>query len=487
MTFVDLTPSATTSNTGAVTGSSAHAALSDSSDASYVTFELNEGGSFPVSDLTLPSGAVLVMAQVWARTAKDSDAPSQLGALLQADSVKSGSLDVTWSAARDAATSAFIFGGLTDSGLDGASIILGVGLAWGIKVYRAWVRVMYLTKPTVTVTAPTSTVSVNRPTVQWTPAFDVHAQSVPHFREVKIFSQAQYSAGGFDPDSSAATVDSGVVSAAGSTFVSSRLADGNYRAYVRVAANNSPDQWSDWDYEAFTVDALEPGVPSFAATSQPEDGRVKLEIDDTSGDATTDLFQIQRSLDGSTWEDLRTVVGSGWLIFGGSALTIYDYEGPNGGSVSYRARAYNGTQDTYSDWASDTESWESNDEWFKCLYDPSLNLKLVVKSYAGFEVPSNQAVHRPLGSADPIVTADVPGPVSGQVVVFTKTEQEREDLSALLAAGSPVLMQIPGAPDRVVALGDRSASRVVDTRGELWHEETLGWTVVANPDRPLDS
>ena len=74
MTFVSLNPSSTSSNTGAVTGSSAHAALSDGSDATYVDYDYGEGSIFGLSDLSLPSGAVIMSAQVVFRCRKDGTA-----------------------------------------------------------------------------------------------------------------------------------------------------------------------------------------------------------------------------------------------------------------------------------------------------------------------------------------------------------------------------------------------------------------------------
>lgn len=68
MTFVTLNPSSTTINSGSITGAaSAHAALNDSSDSSYVTFDPGEVASFAVDDLTLPSGAVILFASVGMR------------------------------------------------------------------------------------------------------------------------------------------------------------------------------------------------------------------------------------------------------------------------------------------------------------------------------------------------------------------------------------------------------------------------------------
>lgn len=489
MTYVSLSPSSTVANSGAVTGSSAHAALSDSSDATYVDFSYGQLAQFELTDLSLPSGAELVFAQAMVRVRKDGDGPGSLVSTVIADRTQSSTTAVTWETTTEVG-GATVMGGLTDAGLDGATLGVGCLSLSVLRIYKAWVRVCYITKPTVTVNSPSGTIAVNKPSVSFTPTFDVHAQTSSFWRRVRVFSQAQYSAGGFNPETSTATLDSGVRSSADSSWLdlsAPRLADGNYRAYVKVAASNMPDQWSDWAYSSFVVDAPEPGVPALTVTADNALGRIKLDLDDTSGDVTTNYFEVQRSTDGVNFTPVRVSLPNGLIFTSGSPVTLYDYEAPNGVNVTYRARAFNFSNATWSGYASDTAKWESRDEWLKCLLNPSRNLKLTFKSYPGFDAPANQTVFRPLGASKGIAVQDIPGPAQGQLVVFTKSETDRVNLRALLAEGSPVLLQVPGTPDRVVALGDRGSTRIVDNAGEQWHEETLSWTEVENPDAPLSS
>ena len=72
---------------------------------------------------------------------------------------------------------------------------------------------------------------------------------------VKVFSEAQFNAGGFDPATSTATYDSGVLSQATTSHVGSSLLDGTYRAYPVVAQTvNGADHYSDWgSYALFYV------------------------------------------------------------------------------------------------------------------------------------------------------------------------------------------------------------------------------------------
>ena len=152
-------------------------------------------------------------------------------------------------------------------------------------------------------------------------------------------------------------------------------------------------------------------------------------------------------------------------------------------TCTYRVRAYDESNATYSDWVEDTVSWSSDDAWLKCVGDPSLNVSLVARSYESFDVPANQGVFRVLGSQTATVINDVPGPQSGQVTFMTRSDDDRDALGLLLASGSPVLLQVNGHPDRLVSLGDRNSTRLVDKGWIKDHDDTLNWTLVGEDGR----
>lgn len=892
MTFVVLDPNSTGSNTGAVTGTNAHSALSDGSDSTFVDYDYGEASTHGLSDLTLPSGARLLSAQVLARTKKLATGPGALNTVLVADTTSQSALPVTWDTATDAG-GVFSFS-VTDPGLDAATIGLYCTSLSSVRVYKAWVRVLYLTKPTVNVTAPTGTLTSSNVQVSWSPSFDVHANTSGSLYEVKVFSQAQYSAGGFDPETSASTISASGSDGSTGVLFGPSLTDGSYRAYVKVASPTVPDQWSDWDYEAFTVDVDKPGTPSLSLAANDADGRIAIELDDTAGDVSTSSFQVQRcvgdesyegfvagldcslllplgsaggltdasgngrngtavggvtvggvagplmvgdegatnfdgaddritttyatrrnvcvnpnfetnitgiingasataqsstqaydgtyscrvtstgagaapnanatqanvgvagvqytfsfylyhtvasrqgradirfydsggtiigsattgtagtatqntwtrfsvtatapaltayigyicrcdvtsagaasevsyidgllieaassagtyfpttaqlasgeagwtgtanasasdigcfangtsrtfmgwawrdttdtsdalisgdstfasnawpllliasngsvtwrpqnsgstttwasawpglnqwvhwafvyneatdqtslyingvlvstqtvansyaaspgnfiigqgsasnvsnfdgklawvsvhgralsseeiqgafvSEDGSSWTNVRTELGDGMVAFPGSAVTVYDYEAPNGVTCTYRARAANHSVVSYSAYATDTESWSSNAFWLKSAAHPSLNWSGVLRSYQSSQIPGNQGVFRGLGSENATVVSDVSGPESGDIVVMSDDDSAREGLASLLRVGEPVLIQAVGSPDRWVSIGDRGSDRVAEKSWIQEHDETLSWTVVDRPDGTL--
>jgi len=327
MTYVRLAPTSTGSNSGSITGASVHAALSDNSDSTFVTYDYGEASLLGFADLTLPSGAQLVFAQLMARCAKNGAAAARLDTNLNVDGNQSAQTAVTGTLPAEMGGAARGYGAITDAGVDAAIGGISCGSLSQLIVYEASIRVLYYVKPTVTVTAPTGTVTTNEVTVEWSSVFDPDAVG-PYSYEVKIFSAAQYGAGGFNPSSSTPTLFTSFASGQSSVlFANSSLADGNYRAYVRVAAANATDLWSDWDYEAFTVDAPNPGVPTLTVTGENSNGRVKLEVDDTSGDTGTNYFHVQRSVGDESYEGFVAGLDCSLLLPLGAADGLIDASG----------------------------------------------------------------------------------------------------------------------------------------------------------------
>lgn len=312
MTVVTTRPDATTSNTGvAVTGAAtAHAALSDDSDSSYVTTdapgdELVLGCAEP----SLPAGSVVKGVELRLRTSSTGTS-SMRSKVWDTFGLSSSVHMVTWSTP----TTTLVCPWPWDVGSAlaiSASVAFYSGAA--SKTYEAFVDTTYVAKPTVNVTAPTGTVTdTNIPTVTFTPTLDSDGGAQTK-RQIKIFTSAQYGAGGFDPSSSTATHDSGVQDSASASYaLSTPLANATYRAYVRVGQTvNGTTHWSDWDYEGFVVNVTPPNAPSITATGEDDDGRIKIDLDDAASGPSTDLFEIEKSADGVTWESMRVLLDNG--------------------------------------------------------------------------------------------------------------------------------------------------------------------------------
>lgn len=148
---------------------------------------------------------------------------------------------------------------LTYADLDGFQGVVSTGSGESsIGVDYLYLQYSYTGLPSVTATGPTGTIKSPSPTVTWNFAHDF---SQSKFR-VRIFSQAQYTAGGFDPAASASTWDSGVQTSSNKSINAGGgiQTSGTYRAFVIASAGTvrvdgtTVDQWSTWGtYTQFTV------------------------------------------------------------------------------------------------------------------------------------------------------------------------------------------------------------------------------------------
>lgn len=178
MATVTLTPDATTTFTGTVTGAAnAHTALSDSSDSSYVEFNsFNETWDGGLSDLTLPAGAKLksVALRVRAQLFSGGDYGLLIAGVTVAGTRHSNSLVLNWAVPT---TVTFLTLnptslGLTDSNLDAATVdVIHNTVAPVSRVFEVYLDVTYVALPVTSADEPTGTVTTtNIPSVIWTPS-----------------------------------------------------------------------------------------------------------------------------------------------------------------------------------------------------------------------------------------------------------------------------------------------------------------------------
>lgn len=207
---------------------------------------------------------------------------------------------------------------------------------------RAYTYELYLdldirNQPTTTVSAPTGVQTTARPTVTWTfsdPDGDPQASYT-----VKVFSADQYSAAGFDPETSTPTWSTSAFTDDLSVAVGSDLPNGAYRAYVKVGKWTYPTMFSSaWAYSSFTVSVAVPTIPRVDASYSSGTGSVALTL---TGAAPTGFdsqtFDVQRSDDsGVTWTDVRG--GTGLVPNGSYVATLTDYEAKRATNVLYRSR-----------------------------------------------------------------------------------------------------------------------------------------------------
>ena len=169
-------------------------------------------------------------------------------------------------------------------------------------LYELYVDVITTDQPTVTVTAPTGTITdTTFPSVVWTYA-DTDGDPQNAY-EIKVFDSTTYGGGSFSANTSTPTVTTGIVTSSNNgQTLEADLADGTtYRAYVRVAQLvNGANYFSEWAYSQFTIDVDAPATPLITAFYDSSAGAVTVTI----FGRTNSLSPNQASLETNTtgWE-----------------------------------------------------------------------------------------------------------------------------------------------------------------------------------------
>ena len=498
MSSVDILPNGTTSNTGALTGgATAHAVLSDSDIATYVTYNSAEGSTLSFADTSIPATAEITQIVLYAQVARLTTTPNLTTTIAVGGRSWGESRTVTYgSPTTMTALNYFPDPGLVDADIDGLTATISAYMQ-DLRVYRLAATIHYSTIPTVNVTSPTGTVTDrNIVTVGWTPTFD--GTVVTSGYEVKIFSAAQYGAGGFDPSTSTPTLQASATGQAtpptSHTFTEV-LANATYRAYVRVThvASNGETLTSAWDYEGFVMDVDYPANPTLALTADEYSNRIEIDLTGNSGDATTDWFEVERSDDGEvTWQSVRTTEEDNIVTNSGGTVTAFDAEWPNETLLTYRARAvhsYGSGLTAASSWVEATITADSG-WWLVHPTNPDLSFRLSnrLRSLPGASRSARQAIHQPIGATTATVISDTYAPWQGDLVVRADDNDARDALAATLDGLSPVLLK--GRPsdhhtDRWVTFSQHSRQRLIDKSWFATTDEAIPWTEVGRPDGVL--
>ena len=137
----------------------------------------------------------------------------------------------------------------TENNVDNLRFLLEMLNASSGRIYCVAFEVDIWDKPVASVLSPSGVVNIEDPTIH----FQVVGSSIQSI-EVYVYSQAQYSAGGFVPGVSANVTESGSLAGGTTAWGASGFQDGVYRTYVRGASRiNGSNWWSDWATMDFTV------------------------------------------------------------------------------------------------------------------------------------------------------------------------------------------------------------------------------------------
>lgn len=492
MSVVALDAITTLANGGTVTGAGGDAdlAMRDGLDSTYVSLDVGQTLSLSYAAPSLPSGAIVKDIKAVVRARCDAFSPALLQVIAENQTDGNGVTDLL--TISNSVNGNFITAaGVTNEDVDGQVTV--TAFSDTVHIVSLYLQVTYVTKPTVTITAPSGTLSETlMPTVSWLANLDSDGGGQFGY-QVKIYNDGTgaggYNAGGFDPDTSTPVWESSGFTPTTSVTVDESLADDGYRAYVKVSqlVNWTLAISSDWSYSAFTITVDRPANPSFSLTAQNSSGRVKIDCSDNAGDAATHAFQIQHKVDGE-WEYVRAHNTDG--IEPMPDPTLYDYE-MQPGTVDYRVRAvtfYTGFDAVYSDWVTHSTTYTPTSWWLKHPTNPTLNTAVTLRSFVGHSRPARQEVQQPLGRSDAVVITDTRGPESGEIVFRLSADVDRDAVMSLADLGIPLLLAAQPnhhERDRWIVLGDEQIERLIDKSWSTERNGTYSWVEVLRPSGEL--
>jgi hypothetical protein len=307
--------------TGAAT---AHQATNDSSDASYVN---KTAGANPVrftlQNPTKPANGILRKVSLQIKASSQSSARVYWDVWGTYDG-RTRFGQTQFSLTGTTATSFFggnvVIGDLTQSQLNALEIHAQVPSfsAGNGRLHEVWLYYEIAEPPTVNVDGPVGTQTISDVLITWThtPGAQGDLQSVYVLR---VFSEAQYTAQGFNPDTSPATWEQ-INPSQNSYATATGLSTNTYRAYVKTAQNiNSTSQYSAWDYIEFDVLLTTAEVDTISVQEDNDLARLEIVVDRLTGDAWSGV-ELQRNFDYAIFDIGQFATGSGGIGDGWTVL-----------------------------------------------------------------------------------------------------------------------------------------------------------------------
>jgi hypothetical protein len=134
------------------------------------------------------------------------------------------------------------------------------------RIYGVRLIIHYNELPVTNILSPTGSVTVSRPPVVWDYTDAEGNKQLTAY--VKIFTEAQTLAAGFDPETSESVYSRLInTSLESHTPEKSFGPNGNYVVYVKTQHGDAPEgpSWSAWDSQAFTLNVVTPSAPTLGA------------------------------------------------------------------------------------------------------------------------------------------------------------------------------------------------------------------------------
>ena len=292
--------------------------------------------------------------------------------------------------------------------------------------------------------------------------------------ELKLFAAAQYLAGGFNPESSAAVWSTQGLTAPldymdGATPSSEQvdetpdvaLPNGTYRIYGRGRRNFDAAQFGAWTYITIALNVAPCPAPLLTATLDDAHQRIVLvATPQAAAGADSPLTTIERSEDGgATWEPVRGAAPAAGAF--GVAMTACDYEAARETALQYRActeASFNDVQ-LVSDYrtAAVTGSLSRANWNLKCPLDPALNmLDVLIDKDPDWTQNEDAATFRPVGRKYPVVVSMSVGGADGSLTISCHTAVEWAAVEELRDYPGALLLESPYGWSRYIRILSRS-------------------------------
>jgi hypothetical protein len=166
-------------------------------------------------------------------------------------------------------------------------------------------------------------------------------------------------------------------------------------------------------------------------------------------------------------------------VIASDLLIIEDHEAPLQVPLYYHIEMYTSAGVLSGTRSSATVTLDHDDAnfcWLKDPGNPQRNMKLLVKKPPDWSDPIEQTAHKVRDRQNKVVLSDSRSGQEGELVVFTRSDDERKALRWLLSSGSVLLWQVApgmGEDDIYVNVGPVSRPRVSPLATEEWREVTL--------------
>lgn len=174
---------------------------------------------------------------------------------------------------------------------------------WGyspVKVYEAYVDAVYYEAPTVAVTAPTgATTGSQQPKVTWT--YDSPENAAQERFDMKVFTDAQVNAAGFDPSKTAAFWSTSQFSPAQVWTIEANLPAGGWYVYVRASDKGSYGRYGPWASSQFFITGSPPAMPTMTVANDDANRRNTLTVTENDNLLGFNQAGFEVTNDGTGW------------------------------------------------------------------------------------------------------------------------------------------------------------------------------------------